>query len=365
MSSSSFPSSAPTSTVLVIGMGDMGARLAYRLAEGGRVRRLVLAGRSAETVAAVAGTAASISDCLVEPVTLDATRPDDIAELLTRTRPDLVVQCAAVRGPWALAGREDAAASAVLGGGLALQLPYQLPAVLAVMRATRQAGWTGPVANLSFPDVTGPVLAGLGLAPTLGLGNAAMIDLRCRAALRAARPDAEAPRIRVVGHHSQLLDVMLSREPADPADRCMVFLGEDGRRADELAYQAPPIPRSRRYNEVTAAAVIPALHALLPGAAPLRCSTAAPGGLPGGYPVRIEQGAVTLDLPPGTDRAAAIAFNEKHARGDGVERIDDDGTVHFSEQARKSVADIDPGLAEPLPVAELEQRAARLDALLA
>jgi hypothetical protein len=191
-----------------------------------------------------------------------------------------------------------------------------------------------------------------------------MIGLRVRAALRAAGPDAEAPLIRVIGHHSQLLDAMLSREPADPADRCMVFLGEDGRRADELAYQAPPIMRSQRYNEVTAAAVIPVLHALLPGAAPLRWSTAAPGGLPGGYPVRIDNGAVTLDLPPGVDRAESIAFNEKQARGDGVERIDDDGTVHFTAAARDAAADFDPGIADPLPVADLEKRVKRLDDLL-
>lgn len=363
--SSGLPSPTRTSTVLVIGMGDMGERLAYRLAEGGRVRRLVLAGRSTETVEAIAGTAATISDGVVEPVTVNATRQDEVADLLTRTRPDLVVQCAAVRGPWSLAGRKDAAASALLRAGLALQLPYQLPVLLAVMRATRDAGYTGPVANLSFPDVTGPILAQLGLAPTLGLGNAAMIELRCRAALRAARPDAGVPRIRIIGHHSQLLGTMLSREPADPAGRCRVFLGEDGRRADKLAYQAPSIMRTQRYNEVTAAATIPTLHALLPGAAPLRCSAAAPGGLPGGYPVRIDGGAVSLDLPPGVDRAESIAFNEKQARGDGVEHIDHEGTAYFTSEARNAVADFAPGLADPLPVADLEQRARHLDALLA
>ena len=39
------------------------------------------------------------------------------------------------------------------------------------------------------------------------------------------------------------------------------------------------------YNAVTAAATLPVLEALLPGAPPLRWSTPAPDGLPGGYPV--------------------------------------------------------------------------------
>jgi hypothetical protein len=77
------------SVVLIIGTGDMGERLAAGLAISGRVRRLVLA------LAVVAATVASVSDCPVEPVWADATRQDAVAELLARTRPDLVVQASA------------------------------------------------------------------------------------------------------------------------------------------------------------------------------------------------------------------------------------------------------------------------------
>ncbi|MBT2408863.1 MULTISPECIES: hypothetical protein [unclassified Streptomyces] len=88
--------------------------------------------------------------------------------------------------------------------------------VLSLTRAVRDAGYTGPVANLSFPDVTGPILARLGLAPTIGLGNAAMMQLRVRAALRAAHPDRPTPLIRVLGHHAQVFDVMQARQPGRP-----------------------------------------------------------------------------------------------------------------------------------------------------
>jgi hypothetical protein len=353
------------STVLIIGAGDLGERLAAGLARGGQVRRLVLASRSEAAVTAAAVTLASAYDCLVEPVTCDAGRPENVADLLTRTRPDLVVQCAAVRGPWALAGRGDPAARAVAAAGLAVRLPYQLPVVLAVMQAVRATGYPGPVANVSLPDVTGPVLARLGLAPTVGLGNVAMVLLRIRAALRAAEPDAELPLVRVIGHHSQLLGVMQAREPADRDARCRVYAGEEGRPGDGLAYQAPPLAPSIRYNRVTAAAAAPVIEALLPGSAPLRWSTPAPAGLPGGYPVRIAGGTVALDLPPGVTPEEAIGFNERMAHADGVERIDEDGTVHFTAAAQEAVADLDPLLAAPLPAGDLEARAARLDAVLA
>jgi hypothetical protein len=350
--------------VVIIGTGDMGERLAAGLAAGGRVRRLVLAGRSSSALTAVAATLASTSDCLVEPVQADAMRHDEVAELLARTKPDLVVQCAALRSPWALAGRDDAAARAVTAAGLGLRLPYQLPVVLSVMRAAKDAGYAGPAANLSFPDVTGPVLRRLGLAPTLGLGNAGMILRRVRAALRAAGPETDLPLVRILGHHSQVYAVMQAQEPANPGERCRVYLGEDGQRDDALAYRAPALAPGLRYNAVTAAAAIPVLEALLPGSAPLRWSVPAPAGLAGGYPVLIANGGVTLDLPPGLTQQDAIAFNESMARGDGIERIDDDGTVHFTAAGRDAIASIDPGLAEPLAMDDLQARAAALDAAL-
>lgn len=352
-------------TVLIIGAGDLGERFAAELARGGQVRRLILASRSETAVTAAAVTVASSYDCLVEPVTCDARRPENVADLLTRTRPDLVVQCAAGRSPWGLAGRDDPAARAVAAAGFALRLPYQLPVLLAVMQAVRDTGYAGPVANVSLPDVTGPVLARLGLAPTVGLGNVGMVLLRVRAALRAAEPDAERALVRVIAHHSQLLGAMQAREPADRDARCHVYVGEEGRPDDGLAYQAPPLAPSIRYNQVTAAAAAPVLEALLPASAPLRWSTPAPAGLPGGYPVRIAGGSVGLDLPPGITQDQAVAFNEQKARADGVERIDEDGTVYFTAASQDAVADLDPLLAAPLPVGDIEARAARLDAALA
>ena len=61
---------------------------------------------------------------------------------------------------------------------------------------------------------------------------------------------------------------LVSVPPADPADRVRVYLGEEGRRADDLAYRGHPLAPSVDYNLVTAAAALPVLLALLPGAAP-------------------------------------------------------------------------------------------------
>jgi hypothetical protein len=351
------------STVAIVGVGDIGERLALGLAASGSVERLILVGRAGGKPAIVAATVASAFDCRAEPVELDALDQDAVAELLARLRPELVVQCASLQSPWALTGRDSPAVRGIAAGGLALRLPYQLPVVLSVMRAARAAGYDGPIANVSFPDVTGPILRQLDLAPALGLGNVSMLTLRVRAALRAQAPGEELPLIRVIGHHSQLPGVMQAHEPA-PDERCRVYLGERGERRDELAYQAPAMAPGPRYNVVTVASGVPVLEALLPGATALRTSVPAPGGLAGGYPVRIAEQAVSLDLPPGASLGDAVAFNERMARDDGIERVDADGTVHFSARARDAVASFAPDLAEPLAVDEIGARGARLDALL-
>ena len=56
----------------------------------------------------------------------------------------------------------------------------------------------------------------------------------------------------------------------------------------------------------------------------------APNGLPGGYPVRLSQRGVELDLPERLRQDEAIAVNERAARFDGIERIEPDGTIVFT-----------------------------------
>lgn len=92
--------------------------------------------------------------------------------------------------------------------------------------------------------------------------------------------------------------------------RARAHCGEEGARRDDLAYRGRPFAAGVVYNEVTAAAVVETVAALLPGAGRARLSVPAPFGLPGGYPVAIEDGV--LELEPATGRAAR--------RGGGVER---------------------------------------------
>ncbi|HEX8561050.1 MAG TPA: hypothetical protein VF668_23360 [Pyrinomonadaceae bacterium] len=350
-------------SILIIGLGNLGKRIAAGLAGCVEVDELLLAGRDARDGPPFAALLAACGAARVRFEELDAGRPSSVESLLRRERPDVVVQCASLLSPWHLASHPGPVSDALGSAGFAAQLPAQLPLILNVMRSAREVDFRGAVVNCSFPDLTHPVLAGLGLAPTIGTGNVSMIRARVCAVLRergAGRP----PEARVLAHHAHLTPVMLSAPPAEGQTRPRVYLGAEGERADELAFAGPPLRSDPGLNALSAASALPVIRALLPGAAPLSTSAPGPLGLPGGYPVRIADGQVQLDLPGALSLEEALEFQRQSARLDGVETIAGDGTVFFTEAAREILRGLHPALAEPLPPSEALNRFSLLRSVL-
>lgn len=368
-----------TARVLFIGGGDVGLQMADGLLrqEGPRIGRMVVADLDGARLGAAVSMLDTCHRADVGFADLDALDTGAVEDLIRRETPDLIVQAASLISPWSIIGRDHPTARALNAAGIGVQLPVQLPIVLSAMRAVRDAGWDGPVANVSNPDFIHPILAAMDLAPTIGLGNASILHLRAAAALEARRRSGknvgvavagdtiedghiEEGMIRVVGHHKQVYDVMQARPPEDPEDRVWVFVGEAGAPGDALAYEGRPFAAGPVYNVITAASALPVLAALLPGAPETRFSAPGPLGLPGGYPVRIAGGTVALDLPNGVTEVGAVACNTRMGRRDGIAETEADGTVRFSDTAAAAVADVDPSLAAPLNVLDMGSRTARL-----
>ncbi len=160
------------------------------LAASGRVRELVLVDVAGSGLREKAAALISSYDVRVRAVETEPRDQYSFERLLRDLAPDLVIQAAALQSPWALVGRDDPVATTLNRVGLAIRLPFQLPCLLAAMRAVRETGYEGPVANISLPDITHPILARHGLTPTVGLGNVSMQLLRARAAWRARNGDA-------------------------------------------------------------------------------------------------------------------------------------------------------------------------------
>ena len=72
--------------------------------------------------------------------------------------------------------------------------------------------------------------------------------------------------------------------------------------------------------------------------------------------MHIADGRVELDLPPDAELDEIVAFHRRMGRGDGIERIAEDGTVTFTEEAQAALGPIDPRLAEPLSLENVTPR---------
>jgi hypothetical protein len=274
-----------------------------------------------------------------------------VKTLLANFEPDVIVQCATLLSPFAMKGVGTPAALAILKAGFALQAAAQLPIIRSVMQARRALGMSCPVINCSYPDVTNAMLASEGLAPDVGIGNVAIMALRFQRLI----PGAADGGLRVIGHHSQLGASLAGEPSAAPTPVPIVYLG--GRKLEEAELLLKPgLERGPTLNYLAAATVLPILRGFLSQDSVTQ--THAPGvfGLPGGYPIQFTGGKIALDLPDAVSIDEAISFNKRSAAGEGIERIEQDGTLVYTQAAKDELAPWCPELAEPLKLSGIDKR---------
>jgi hypothetical protein len=83
-------------------------------------------------------------------------------------------------------------------------------------------------------------------------------------------------------------------------------------------------------------------------------------GLPGGYPVRLDEAGATLDLPAGLSAEVAEAINREGQKWDGIEEIDAKGNVRFTQKCQDIMKSVFGYECAVMPIEECEQWAAEL-----
>jgi hypothetical protein len=342
---SNLSSSLIPAKILILGIGDLGAQIARLVVENGYASTCMLAGQSgaAEQCAQLLHLSSGRD---VRGRRVDGQDVEALKKLLADFEPDLIVQCATLISPFKLPQVGTAMALAVLKGGFALQIAAQLPVIRSVMQARRAVGLSCPVINCSYPDVTNPLLAAEGLAPTVGIGNVAIMAMRFQR-LIAGATDAS---LRVVGHHAQLAPSLAGDVPVP-----MVYLNGRKLEEQELLFKTGLQPGST-LNYLAAATVRPLLHGLLDRDSVTDAHAPGVFGLQGGYPVRFAGGEMSLNLPDCLSLDEAVGFNVRSAVREGIERIGEDGTLFYTGLAREAVAPWCPGLAEPFRPSDIETR---------
>jgi energy-converting hydrogenase Eha subunit C len=336
--------------ILILGMGDLGVRIAQKVVEGGFSSACLLAGKS-DAATQWARLLQISSGREVSAARVDGQDVEALKALLTRFEPELIVQCATLLSPFALRSVPTSAAQAVLEGGFALQLAAQLPIVRTLMYALGEIGMQCPVINCSYPDVTHPMLAAEDLSPTIGIGNVAIMALWYQRNLEGANETT----LQVVGQHAQLGPCLAGKPAAPGTPTPLVYLNSRRVPSQDLLFDAG-LQGGATMNHLAAATVVPILRGFTERDGVVETHAAGVFGLPGGYPVCFVAGAPELRLPDGLTLEEAVSFNRLAAKGEGIDRIAEDGTVFYTTHAQQSVAEFCPELAEPLRPQDVEKR---------
>jgi hypothetical protein len=278
---------------------------------------------------------------------VDLDRLEDTAALLQRFQPEVLVLAASRLTWWRPVSErpERAAELELLPYGA--WLPVHVALVREVMEARRAAGVATRVVSLPFPDAVGPALAPLGLAPDMGAGN--VMEVAAKLAVLAANHQGvgrERVLVRLVMHHAAqrlAFNAFAGLSGGGSPEGEPPWRGEmevDGsalpaEEVDSYVREPYPLPAGRESQELTAAATAATTSALL-GDNLAHLHVPAPWGLPGGYPVEVSRSGMRLDLPAGMTHEEAVAMNGAAGRWDGIERIQADGTIVFTDQ----VADV-------------------------
>lgn len=109
---------------------------------------------------------------------------------------------------------------------------------------------------------------------------------------------------------------------------------------DDLMYESIKLyPPMTDFTTTSAVSTIKNMYALL-SPTPIFTHSPTPQGLPGGYPIHLSQEGAEVVLPEGITLEEAIKINEDSAKLDGIERIDDNGTVVFADYAHEILKDM-------------------------
>lgn len=274
----------------------------------------------------------------------DLSETEQMAGLLSSVKPDVVLHSAALQSPRQLmnANLDPAVRDVLRAATFGMWLPWHLLPATWLFEAIEASEIDTNVVNVSFPDVVNPALrARFGKGPAAGAGNVevcvAQIVRYLTDVVGAALGGIE---VSLVGSHA-----LLSYGPAAGVPHHLRVV-VDGRNItgelDLAAMLDHPEPMEWKKVDVFslfAASAVKNAVALL-GADETRTHVSGAKGLPGGYPVRVRDGSVELDLPPDISDDEAVAINEAAARWDGIERIDSDGTVVYTDSAAAAMAEL-------------------------
>ena len=329
-------------SVLIVGLGDLGSVVLELLAREEGIGRIVAAGRNYERGAARCNLAriAAIAQGYnpdITFLTLDLNDKDSAANVISEVSPDILLYTATMQTWWLPNLLPADNADLLKQAGFGMWLPVHLALTIKMMQAVKDADYQGITLIAPFPDVVNCVLGKIGLAPTCGVGNVDELVSKTRYLVsKKLKSSLDSVTVFLVAHHAlQAYSFGRKNGKAPPFFLKVEHNGEnitESINASDLLLTPYQLSPGRPIHFLTGGCTIRLIKSLFSSQKSL-LHVPGPHGLPGGYPVIVGKKSVeTADLDE-ISLKEAVAINEQSHRFDGIESIEEDGTVIFLEES--------------------------------
>lgn len=355
--------------VLITGLGEIGGYSLEFLARTPGISRIVGADVNRQVGLskvnnAVQGAAQMGFYPQIEFVALDLRDVDKTRELLVQKNPRVVLNCSSLQPWWVITQLPKDTFLKLKAAGYGPWLPMHLTLTYKLMQAVKQSGIETHVVNAAFPDAVNPVLSKVGMGPTVGLGNMDNfipgIQKIVAQKLDVAMRDVK---VWMVAYHYLREAFRHFGSSAGAPYYCKIYVGDRDVTPqfdlEKLLLDAINLVVGIRNDAAVASSGVKNVLAILWDT---REITHAPGpaGLEGGYPVRLGANGAEVYLPAGLTLEKAIQINLEGQRCEGIERIEGDGTVVYTEKANEIMKSLLGYNCPRMTLAECDQRAEEL-----
>jgi hypothetical protein len=345
-------------------MGDLGGHVLEMLVRAPGARRIITADINEDWAYRKTNIAAFGASQLgffpeMESTKIDLFDIDQASEIIAKYNPEIIYSAVSLQSWWVINTLPVEVFEQLDIARFGPWLPMHLTLVYKLMQAVKQTGLDIKVINSAFPDATHAVLKTVELAPTIGIGNVAnpVPAIRSSIAYQLGRQMKEIEVLFFAQHYVSHYLPRFGTTGEAPFHLTVLADGRDITADVNIEDAFAEIPtRFRRPGgkdgQILTASSAAAITLAMANDSGKIMHAPGPGGLPGGYPVRVDKNGGKVILPKGLSLEEAIRINEEGQRYDGIDKIDADGTVIYAE---KSVAIMKDMLGWDCPQMKLEE----------
>lgn len=339
-------------TIMMVGMGDLGGHVLEMLVRSPGAYRIITADIDEERTYRKTNLAAFGAAQLgfypeLEYTKIDLYNIEQSAETIAKYKPDILYSAASLQSWWVITTLPKNVFDELDKARFGPWLPMHLSVVHKLMKAVKMTGMDIKVVNSAFPDACGPILKSRGMAPAVGIGNVAnpVPALRSSIAHHLGIAMKDVKIYLACQHYFSHWIPRFGNDGASPYYLKAYVGGRDVTKDFDVNKVLADIPTMWRRSGgrdgqiLTASSATDIILALVEDKGEFTHAPS-PGGLPGGYPVRVDAKGAVPALPNDITLEEVVSINQRGQACDGIERIDAEGTAYITQWSSKIMKDL-------------------------